>query len=94
MIAPGTYRLATSVRIPLTGPVTRCSKGLQNGPCGGTTADGKCEVNPEMDCAWLLIYNKLKESGVGLEGLREYLPPKDERVHPGQRTLSRGGGEE
>jgi len=75
-------------------PVTRCSKGLQNGPCGGTTADGKCEVDPETDCGWLLIYNKLKESGAGVEGLREYLPPKDERVHPGQRTLSREGGEE
>ncbi len=31
-------------------PVTRCAKGLLNGPCGGTS-HGKCEVDPEMDCA-------------------------------------------
>jgi ferredoxin len=73
-------------------PVTRCSKGLENGPCGGTTAEGKCEVDPEMDCGWLLIYNKLKEQG-RLELLRDYVPPKEARVHPGQRTLSREGGE-
>lgn len=72
--------------------VTRCSKGLQNGPCGGTTAEGKCEVNPETDCGWLLIYNKLKEQG-GLDSLKAYRPPKEAMAHPGQRTLSREGGE-
>ncbi len=40
-------------------PLTACSKGLLNGPCGGTK-DGKCEVNPEMDCGWALIYERLK----------------------------------
>ena len=72
--------------------VTRCAKGLQNGPCGGTTADGKCEVNPETDCAWLLIYNKLKDQGK-LDRLKSYTPPKEAQVRPGQRTLSREGGE-
>jgi hypothetical protein len=72
--------------------VTRCAKGLQNGPCGGTTADGKCEVNPETDCAWLLIHDKLKEQGK-LEGLADYVPPKEASVRPGQRTLSREGGD-
>jgi ferredoxin len=73
-------------------PVTRCSKGLLNGPCGGTTAEGKCEVNPEMDCGWLLIYNKLKELG-RLGALKEYVGPKDARMHPAERKLSREGGE-
>jgi ferredoxin len=73
--------------------VTRCSKGLQNGPCGGTTAEGKCEVNPEIDCGWLLIYNKLKEQG-RLDLLKGYQPPKEALPHPGQRTLSREGKEE
>ncbi len=41
-------------------PVTRCPKGLRNGPCGGVNR-GKCEVDPERDCVWVLIYNKLKE---------------------------------
>lgn len=43
-------------------PVTRCAKGLLNGPCGGTS-HGKCEVDPEMDCAWTLIHNQLKKEG-------------------------------
>src|SRR5574340_379284 len=73
--------------------VTRCSKGLQNGPCGGTTAEGKCEINPETDCGWLLIYNKLKEQG-NLDALKSYAAPKEALVHPGQRTLSREGKEE
>lgn len=41
-------------------PVTGCSKGLLNGPCGGAK-EGKCEVNPEMDCGWVLIHKRLKE---------------------------------
>ena len=43
-------------------PVTRCPKGLRNGPCGGVNK-GKCEVNPEQDCAWVLIYDRLKKLG-------------------------------
>ena len=43
-------------------PVTRCPKGLRNGPCGGVNK-GKCEVDSERDCVWVLISNKLKELG-------------------------------
>jgi len=32
-------------------PVTRCSKGLFNGPCGGSK-DEKCEVDRDTPCAW------------------------------------------
>jgi ferredoxin len=41
-------------------PITRCSKGLVNGPCGGYR-DGKCEVDPTRDCAWIQIYERLKK---------------------------------
>lgn len=41
-------------------PVTRCPKGQLNGPCGGT-ADGKCEVDPEQDCVWTLIYQRFEK---------------------------------
>ena len=41
-------------------PITRCSKSLLNGPCGGTQGD-QCEINPEVPCAWVLIYNRLKK---------------------------------
>ncbi len=43
-------------------PVTRCAKGLLNGPCGGSIG-GKCEVDQERDCAWALIVDKLKRTG-------------------------------
>lgn len=40
-------------------PITRCAKSLVNGPCGGAK-NGKCEVNPENDCAWVQIYKRLE----------------------------------
>jgi len=56
-------------------PLVNCAKGLLNGPCGGSK-DGKCEVNPEADCAWELIYKRLKRLGK-LDLLKETLPPRD-----------------
>lgn len=56
-------------------PIIRCSKSLLNGPCGGSQ-DGKCEINKEIDCAWQLIYDRLKVLGK-LESLEEIMPPKD-----------------
>jgi hypothetical protein len=41
-------------------PVTLCPKGLLNGPCGGMNK-GKCEVDNEKDCAWILIYQELEK---------------------------------
>ncbi len=64
--------------LALTGgicPVARCAKGLLNGPCGGSE-NGKCEVDPERDCAWALIYERLKQRGK-LQLLDEIRPPKD-----------------
>lgn len=43
-------------------PLTQCAKGLLNGPCGGSK-NGKCEADSERDCAWALIYERLKEFG-------------------------------
>ena len=40
-------------------PVTRCSKSNFNGPCGGSQG-GKCEIDPDTDCAWQLIYDRVK----------------------------------
>jgi len=56
-------------------PVTLCAKGLVNGPCGGTRDDGTCEADPEKDCAWQLIYERLKALGQ-LDNLRRIRPPK------------------
>ena len=43
-------------------PITACSKSLVNGQCGGAKA-GKCEVDPNMECGWERIYQKLKAIG-------------------------------
>ncbi len=51
--------------LTLTGgicPVTLCPKGQINGPCGGTLG-GKCETDPDKDCAWTLIYDRLERTG-------------------------------
>ena len=57
-------------------PVSRCSKSLTNGPCGGYNKDGKCEADREIDCGWILIYNRLKERG-RLDDLRKIMEPKN-----------------
>jgi len=56
-------------------PMTQCAKGLLNGPCGGSK-NGKCEQEPEHDCAWILIYERLKKLGE-LDKIKEFVPPKD-----------------
>ena len=67
-------------------PVTKCAKSLVNGPCGGQK-DGKCEVNPENDCAWILIYNKLKELGQ-LEKMTVSAADKDYGDHSWPRKVN------
>lgn len=70
-------------------PVARCSKGLFNGPCGGSVR-GKCEVNPDIPCAWQLIHDRLKGLNQ-LDKLDEILPVKDWSVssHGGPRKIVR-----
>ena len=43
-------------------PLTACSKSLVNGQCGGAK-DGKCEVDPNMECGWERIQRRLKMVG-------------------------------
>ena len=39
-------------------PVARCAKSLMNGPCGGSV-DGRCEIDPNVDCVWQMIYDRM-----------------------------------
>jgi len=66
-------------------PMTKCAKSLLNGPCGGSQ-EGKCEVDPDRDCAWILIYNRLKALGE-LDRLRLFTPPKDHSKSAKPRVL-------
>ena len=76
--------------LELTGlicPITRCAKSLLNGPCGGQDK-GKCEVDKDKDCAWILIYNELKKQNK-LHLLKQIMPTKDysKSTKPGQLSL-------
>ena len=70
-------------------PIARCSKSILNGPCGGSE-NGKCEINAEIDCAWQLIYDRLKALD-RLEWLLEMEPVKDwsSSRHGGPRQIVR-----
>jgi ferredoxin len=56
-------------------PVTVCPKGLLNGPCGGMD-NGRCETDPETECAWVQIHERLASQGK-VERLAVIIPPKD-----------------
>ncbi len=43
-------------------PITACSKSLVNGQCGGAK-NGKCEVDPNMECGWERIHRRLAQVG-------------------------------
>ncbi|MBN2374766.1 MAG: methylenetetrahydrofolate reductase C-terminal domain-containing protein [Sedimentisphaerales bacterium] len=70
-------------------PVTRCAKHLLNGPCGGSKED-RCEVHPDRECAWQLIYQRLKNIGQ-LDRLKKITPPKNWKssLAGGYRTIIR-----
>lgn len=60
-------------------PIARCSKSLLNGPCGGSTK-GKCEIDPDIDCAWQLIIDRLKSLGL-MDRYEELMPVNDWRTN-------------
>ena len=64
-------------------PLVRCAKSLLNGPCGGSIG-GKCEISPDIPCAWQLIIDRLAALGQ-LDKLEEIEPPRD-------WSTSRAGG--
>lgn len=68
-------------------PLTACTKGLVNGQCGGASK-GKCELNPEKDCGWELIYQRLKDLNQ-LDKLRRFIAPKDySKMMPDVKIMS------
>jgi len=65
-------------KLPLTGgicPVTRCSKSLLNGPCGGSSK-GLCEIGNGTPCGWQLIIDRLEATGC-LDQYETILEPAD-----------------
>ena len=70
-------------------PVTRCAKGLLNGPCGGTI-EGKCETDLDQDCVWALIYEKLKKQGKEKDMVRIVFSPRNTLKPRSLRTKEAG----
>jgi ferredoxin len=67
-------------------PISRCAKSMLNGPCGGS-ANRKCEVNLEVDCAWAAIYDRLKLQK-RLDLIETITPAKDwSTSHSGGRRI-------
>jgi len=70
-------------------PATVCPKGLLNGPCGGM-AEGRCETDPEVECAWIRIHERLSMQG-GTERLNKIVPAKDfsRKLKPGKLKVEK-----
>ena len=48
---------------------------MTRAPCGGSEA-GHCEIDPDVPCAWQLIYDRLASMDK-LDALLEIQPPKN-----------------
>lgn len=58
-------RMCGQCALPVTGyacPMT-CPKQLRNGPCGGVSANGDCEVYPGTRCVWLIAFERAEAQG-------------------------------
>ena len=68
-------------------PLTACTKSLINGACGGAS-QGKCELDPEKDCGWELIYERLKQKNQ-LDKLKTFILPKSwDKMRPNPKIHS------
>jgi hypothetical protein len=56
-------------------PLSACTKSLVSGACGGAS-NGKCEISPDRDCGWELIYSRLKAKNQ-LDKLKVFINPLD-----------------
>jgi len=70
-------------------PLTLCPKGILNGPCGGMDK-GKCEVDKEKDCVWVLIYKEMEKNNK-LYNFQKTKPPKDhsKNIRPHKLVISK-----
>lgn len=55
-----------------------CPKQLRNGPCGGVSSEGRCEVYPDLACVWVVAYDRAERTG-HVADLRRLQRPIDHR---------------
>ena len=58
-----------------------CPKNIRNGPCGGVRANGKREIDPDMDCVWVLAWEGNKRLGEQSYPIQVVQPAVDNRLH-------------
>jgi methylenetetrahydrofolate reductase (NADPH) len=59
---------------------TNCAKTMRNGPCGGVTENGACEVKPSMRCVWVEATDGRKRIAGGLPATAKAIEPIDQRL--------------
>ncbi len=57
-----------------------CPKKMRNGPCGGVRSNGRCEVNPDMSCVWVLAWEGNKRLREDEYPIQIVQPPVDHRL--------------
>ena len=57
-----------------------CPKSLRNGPCGGVRHNGKCEIDPNMDCVWVLAWEGNKNLRTAEYPIQFVQAPVDARL--------------
>jgi Methylene-tetrahydrofolate reductase C terminal len=73
-------RMCAQCALPTTAytcPMT-CPKQLRNGPCGGVSPEGMCEVYPDLRCVWTVAYERAEREG-RVADLRRLQRPIDQR---------------
>jgi hypothetical protein len=63
----------------MTCPMT-CPKNMRNGPCGGIRPDGRCEIEAERPCIWVLAWRRAQRMPLYGAGIGTILPPLDRRL--------------
>jgi hypothetical protein len=74
-------RMCGQCALPATGyacPMT-CPKQLRNGPCGGVSPNGDCEVYPGERCVWVIAHERAESEGHTAD-LARLQRPVDQRL--------------
>jgi len=71
----------------MTCPMT-CPKNMRNGPCGGVSVNGHCEIIPEMQCVWMQAWERSKKMRVYGDDFLGILPPPIRHLQDGSAWIN------
>lgn len=63
----------------MTCPMT-CPKELRNGPCGGVSLNGYCEIKPEMPCIWVQAWSRSAKMSLYGSQINHIQPPHNNQL--------------